>query len=70
MSSTENFEYDEPNELRLTILENQEVFKNFQYWIEAEPSAQYPFQKQNSGNSGLKLSKSRCRSFVFLSDFA
>ena len=49
-----------PNELRLTILGNQEIFGKCQYWLEIELSARNKtcFQKKHYCSSGRKLRRS------------
>ena len=66
-SSTEFFVYELPHELlndfRLRILETLEIMEKKQKWVEAEPSTQSSFQKENFGTGGQKLHKSRFQSF-------
>ena len=71
ISSTENLVYELPHELpndfRLRILGNKEILGKSQISAEAEPSAQYPFQKLNFGSSSQKTRKSKYQTLLVLS---
>ena len=54
---------------RLGILENKEISRKSQIWVETQLSAQSPFQKLNFGNSSQKTHKSRYQTFLVLSSF-
>ena len=73
ISSTENLVHELPHELpndfRLRILGNKEILGKSQISVEAEPSAQYPFQKLNFGSSSQKTRKSKYQTLLVLSSF-
>ena len=69
ISSIANLVYELTNDLRVTILGNKEILGKSQIWVETEPSAQSPFQKQNFGKSSQKTCKSRYPTFLALSNF-
>ena len=48
-----------PNDLRLRILENQEIWKRSQNFIELWSSAQSSYQNDNFVNTSKKLLKNR-----------
>ena len=58
-----------PNNFRLRILGNQEIFEKSQISVETQPSVQSPFQKLNFGNSSQKTRSSRYQTLLYLSIF-
>ena len=58
-----------PNDLRLTILGNQEILEKCQMWVQTQPNAQSSFQKLNVDNSCQKTRKIRYYIFETLPNF-
>ena len=58
-----------PNDLRLRILENQEILEKCQILVQTQPNAQPSFQKLNVNNSFQKTRKIRYYIFEVLSNF-
>ena len=71
MISREVYEllHELPNNFRLRILGNQEIFEKSQISVETQPSVQSPFQKLNFGNSSQKTRSSRYQTLLYLSIF-
>ena len=61
--------HDLPNNLRLRILGNQEIFEKSQLWVDTQSSSQSPFNKLDFGKSRQKASQNRYQSFLFLAIF-
>ena len=73
ISSITNFAYNLPLEFlydrRLRIPGNQKRLEKPQIWVETQPTACLPFQKQHFGNSSQKVCKNRYQSFTALLNF-
>ena len=61
ISSKINFEdelpHELPNNLRSTILEDQELKTKSQNWVEAQAGFQFPFQKLVFGDTGQNIAQ-------------
>ena len=63
------YPHELPNDLRLSILKNQEISETSQIWVETYLSDQFAFRKLNFGISNQKLRKRTYQNFLTLPDF-
>ena len=69
-TTVHKFPHKLPNNLRLSLLENQEMLEECQVWVERLRSIQSCFQKLNFDNGKQKTRKIRYYVFVVFSNFA
>ena len=74
ISSIKTVVYDLPHEFPRgvirQVLSNLEILLKSEIWLVTPPSVQCPFYQQIVWTNIQKTGKNRCRSFLFLSNFA